>query len=147
MEILENKQIHRVKNWILNKLLRSRVKHVNKELKRSMEFFPESITAFEIVKIQSRKSTSDIVYAPVSGEFYITNGEKYIILKNNSVSIVNGVYHYYVDMSSESMKYLDKYLKRIVERRRSKIKKRMETNIIRSLTDILDNLKNEQTVI
>lgn len=133
-----------IKRWFMYKILRARVKQNIKELNRSMEFYPESMTAFEIVKIQSRKITSEIMYAPVSCEFYISNDEKHIIMKNMSISIVNGIYHYYVDMPSEAIKYLDKYLKRIVERRRSKTKKQIESKIIRSLTHILEILKDEK---
>jgi hypothetical protein len=145
LEKIDIKILNSLKRWVIYKALRANIKRRNKELNRSMEFYPESKTAFEITKIQSRKNSAEVEYAPVSHEFYISNGEKHIILKQNSISMINGVYHYYVDMPNESMKYLDKYIKRILERRRSKKKKKIETNIIRSLSNILENLKIEET--
>lgn len=138
------KIIHKIKIWFKYKSLKVKINHKNKELYNSMKFYPESKTAFEIAKIQSRKSTSKVEYAPISFEFYISNGEKYIILKQNSISIVNGIYHYYVDMPMNSTKYLDKYFKRILERRRSKVKREIESKITRSLDDILEKLKKEE---
>lgn len=143
LEKIDIKILNNLKRWVLYKALRANIKRRNKELNRSMELYPESKTAFEITKIQCRKNSAEVEYAPVSHEFYISNGEKHIILKQNSISMINGVYHYYVDMPSDSMKYLDKYIKRILERRRSKKKKKIESNIIRSLSNILENLKDE----
>lgn len=137
---------NKIKHWIIYKILRAKVQRQHKELDRSMVFYPESRAAFEITKIQCRMVTSEVEYAPVSHEFYISNGEKHIIIKQNSVTIINDGHPYYSDMPTECIKYLDKHIKRILERRRSKKKKKIESTIIRSLTDILENLQIEEKI-
>jgi len=136
--------IGRIKLWYKYVSLRREVLRKRRELSKAMFLYPEEArTTIEIVKLQAKKKKSEVLYAPVSGEFYITNDEKFIILKNCSVNIINGVYHYYVDVPCEAQEYLDKYLKRIVERKRSKIKRHIESKITRSLNDILDHVKED----
>lgn len=131
-----------IKIWFKYRSLRKKVKFNNIELQKALSRFPsEARTTLDIVKLQAKKNSSEVLYAPVSGEFYITNDNKYIILKSHSVSIINGLYSYYIEIPYEAQEYLDKYLKRIVERKRSKIKRQIESKITRSLNDILEHVK------
>lgn len=133
--------IKRVFRWFKYRDLRRTVKKEQYNLKRSLHTYKDCETVLEIVKRQSRKTNSKIEFAPNSGEFYITNEkEQYIIVTAFYVHVINGVYHYDVTMSSESTEYLSKYLKRIVERRRSKSKKYIESKITNSLSQILMRL-------
>ena len=127
-----------IRRWYAYYILRNKSKDEQYSLKRAMEMCEDCKTAFEIIKLQARNIESKIDFAPMSGEFYITNNDQYIILTNNSARIINGVYHYDVEMPSEVTHYLDKYLKRIVERRRHKVKQHIESKIDRSLKDILN---------
>lgn len=137
--------INTIKLWVKYRNLRSKVLNNNRMLDKALSNFPdEARTTLDIVKLQAKKKTSEVLYAPVSGEFYITNEDKFIIVKTHSVNIINGLYNYYVDIPYEAQDYLDKYLKRIVERRRSKIKKQIESKIIRSLNDILEHVKEDK---
>lgn len=134
----------KIKLWGKYRSLRSKVLTKRKELEKALLEFPdEARTTVDIVKLQAKKLSSEVLYAPVSGEFYITNDDKYIILKSHSVNIINGLYNYYVDIPYEAQEYLDKYLKRIVERKRSKIKRHIESKITRSLNDILEHVKEK----
>ena len=133
-----------IKIWIKYRSLRKKVKFNNVELQKALSRFPSEVrTTLDIVKLQAKKNSSEVLYAPVSGEFYITNEDKFIILKNHSVNIINGLYNYYIDIPYEAQEYLDKYLKRIVERKRSKIKRQIESKITRSLNDILEHVKEK----
>ena len=124
--------------------LRRNVKSKQRELEKAISAYPEEArTTIDIVKLQAKKPKTEVLYAPVSGEFYISSGDKYIILKKYSINIINGVYSYYVDIPCEGQEYLDKYLKRIVERKRSTIKKHIESKITRSLNDILEHVKED----
>ena len=108
-----------------------------------MHKYPKCDTAFEILHEHDRKVGSKIEFATNSGEFYITNSnEQFIIMTAQYVRVINGVYHYDIPMSAESTQYLDKYLNRIVERRRSMSKKYIESRISNSLDDILTRVQN-----
>lgn len=135
--------IKKVLRWFKYRDLRRIVKKEQYNLQRSLHIYKDCDTALEIVKRQSRKVNSKIEFAPNSGEFYITNdNEQYIIVTALYVRVINGIYHYDVTMSSESTEYLSKYLKRIVERRRSKGKKYIESKITNSLSQILMRVQN-----
>jgi hypothetical protein len=130
--------IKKALRWFKYRDLRRIVKREQYGLQRSLHMHKDCETALKIVKRQSRKANSKIEFAPNSGEFYITNdNEQYIIVTALYVRVINGIYHYDVTMSSESTEYLSKYLKRIVERRRSKSKKYIESKITNSLSQIL----------
>jgi len=136
--------IDRIKVWFKYRSLRNVIVNKRKVLDNALNDYPEETrTSIEIVKIQAKKKSTEVLYAPVSGEFYITNDDKFIILKCNSINIINGIYNYYVGIPYEAQEYLDKYLKRIVERRRSKIKRQIEMKITRSLNDILEHVKED----
>jgi hypothetical protein len=133
-----------IRRWFKYRKLRTMVRKEQYELERNMYKYPKCDTAFEIVKEQARKLGSVIEFAPNSGEFYITNvNEQFIIMTAQYVRVINGIYHYDVPMSGESTQYLDKYLKRIVERRRSRSKKHIESKIANSLDDILTRIQND----
>lgn len=131
-----------IRRWFKYRDLRHVVRREQYNLHSSFHHYKDCNTALEIVKEQSRKINSKIEFAPNSGEFYITNeNEQYIIVTALYVRVINGIYHYDVTMSSESTEYLSKYLKRIVERRRSKSKKYIESKITNSLSQILIRIK------
>jgi hypothetical protein len=133
-----------IRRWYKYRKLRASVRREQYELYRSMPMYPKCDTAFEIVKEQGRKGDSKIEFAPKSGEFYITNAnEQYIIMTSQYVRVINGIYHYDVTMSYESTQYLDKYLKRIIERRRAAKKRFIESKISNSLDHILDRAKSK----
>jgi hypothetical protein len=135
--------IKKTLRWFKYRDLRRTIKKEQYNLQRSLHMYKDCETALKIVKRQSRKVNSKIEFAPNSGEFYITNdNEQYIIVTALYVRVINGVYHYDVTMSSESTEYLSKYLKRIVERRRSKSKKYIESKITNSLSQILTRVQN-----
>lgn len=132
-----------IRRWLKYKKLRANVKREQYDLQRSISGYKDCSTALEIVKCQCRKPNSKIEFAPNSGEFYITNeDEQYIIVTALYVRVINGIYHYDVTMSSESTEYLSKYLKRIVERRRGRSKKYIESKITNSLSQILTRVQN-----
>lgn len=132
-----------IRRWFKYRRLRAQIRGEQYDLQRNMSKYPKCDTAFEIVKEQARKSDSKIEFAPNSGEFYITNdNDQYIIMTADYVRVINGIYHYDVSMSVESTQYLDKYLKRIVERRRSRSKKYIESKISNSLDHILTRVQN-----
>ena len=134
-----------IRRWLKYRKLRATVKREQYDLHRNMHLYPKCDTAFEIVKEQSRKVDSKIEFAPNSGEFYITNAnEQYIIMTAQYVRVINGIYHYDVNMSGEATQYLDKYLKRIVERRRAAKKRFIESKISNSLDHILDRVKSQE---
>jgi len=135
-------RLDKVKRWFNYRSLRRRVIKENKELEWAMSHFPDTTKdAVNIVKLQAMKPTSEVSYAPVSGEFYIVNNDKYIILTKHQINVINGRYNYPVEIPEEMGYYLDKYLKRIVERKRIKIKKEIEGKITRSLKNILAEVK------
>lgn len=136
-------RIKKIFRWFKYRGLRRTVRREQFNLQRSFNTYKDCNTVLEIVKEQSRKTNSKIEFAPNSGEFYITNeNEQYIIVTSFYVRVINGIYHYDVMMSGESTEYLSKYLKRIVERRRGKSKKYIESKITNSLDQILTRIQN-----
>lgn len=134
--------IKRVLRWFKYRDLRRTIKKEQYNLQRSLCRYKDCDTVLEIVKEQSRKPNSKIEFAPNSGEFYITNeNEQYIIVTALYVRVINGIYHYDVTMSIESTEYLSKYLKRIVERRRGRSKRYIESKITNSLSQILTQVQ------
>jgi len=144
---LKNKfkvRLDKVKRWFIYRSLRRKVIKENEELEWAMSHFPDGAKdGVDIVKTQAIKPTTEIFYAPVSGEFYLVNNDKYIILTKHQINVVNGRFSHPVEIPEEMGYYLDKYLKRIVERRRIKIKREIEGKITRSLKSILAELKEK----
>lgn len=133
--------------WYVHRTLRSKVNMQHKQLTRSLRN-NDQIMAFEIVKAQARKPVMDILVDPITGEFYVTDLERAdrdkhgandqgLIINADSISVINGVYHYYVEMNNYAMAYLDRYLKKIINRKRRRLKAKMEAKIEKSLATIL----------
>lgn len=125
--------------------LRRRSAQAIGEMHERMQRFADSDMAFAIVKAFAIKPGSEVMYAPVSGEFYIVNeqDDQFAILTSYSLLIINGVYQYHVEMPEESTEYLGKYLKRIIERKRMKVKKKIESKVDNSLKTILEKVKTK----
>jgi hypothetical protein len=115
------------------------------EMHERMQRFADSDMAFAIVKALAVKKGSEVMYAPVSSEFYIVNEieDQFAILTSYSLLIINGVYQYHVEMPEESTLYLAKYLKRIIERKRMKVKRKIESKVDNSLKTILEKVKTK----
>lgn len=130
--------IHYIFRWIQFRYLRKRVKLASVfdgEHKKN----PKQILAIKMVKLVASKVDSEILITPLSNKYYIRNGDIFIILECNMISIINTVYHYDIYINESIKSNLTSYLSRIVEHRRSKMEDEMRAKVQKSLQHILDS--------
>lgn len=151
-ENMRNWELFGLVRWIKCKVrywhLRHQVKTNQRNVERSFIAKDQRI-AYDIVRMQARKPIMDILIDPNSGEIYITDIERRdrdkhgandqsIILSNSGVSIINGIYQYHVVLGGYAVHALDRYLKRIITRKRQRLKAKMEEKVEKSLATILE---------
>lgn len=98
--------------------------------------------AFGIIRSLSSKPESELMIAPISEKFFIRNGDIFVIIERDMVSIINGVYHYDIPMSDGLSTKIRTFLYRVIERRRSVLENEVRSRIDRSLEYIYYEIKN-----
>lgn len=96
-----------------------------------------------IFKTLAVQPDSEILMAPLSGKYYIRNEEIFIVLDLNRLSVINSVYHYDIYYNEAETRYLANYIRRIIERRRDKLEKKMRSKIDKSLSHLESDVKNK----
>lgn len=96
-----------------------------------------------IFKTLAVQPDSEILMAPLSGKYYIRNEEIFIVLDLNRLSVINSVYHYDIYYNEAETRYLANYIRRIIERRREKLEKKMRSKIDKSLSHLESDVKNK----
>lgn len=129
------RMIRPITRWFNMKMLRKRVDMkwtaLNKRLNKDQDM------AVRIVKKMSQNQDTDILIAPISHEIFLVHKDMDIIVSRNLISIINGIYHYDIDIPDEMTKYVVSYLYRVIERRRMQLKLKITAKVERSLEDIL----------
>jgi len=97
----------------------------------------EQRAGIQIVKVLARNAESEILVAPISDRYYIRNGEFFIIVSYQQISIINSVYHYDIFNTESINRHIMRYLRRVMENRRSKMEQEVMNKIQKSLTTIL----------
>ncbi len=100
----------------------------------------EQEMAIGILKTQATKTNANIVMAPVSDEYFVQIQDQDIILEPGNISIVEGNYHYDIQIGPHTFQYLAKYLRRIIQRKRNVLKGKIHARIHKSLQSIYFNL-------
>ncbi len=104
----------------------------------------EQRTGLKIIKMLASRSDSEILIAPISEKYYVKNGDIFIVIDRDQVSILNSVYHYDLRFSDKVHGHLTFFLKRVIENRRSKMESTMRAKVQRSLTHIYSELYASQ---
>lgn len=103
----------------------------------------EQRLGIKIVKLLASKADSEILIAPISDRYYLKNGDLFVIVSNQQISIINSVYHYDIYNTDEINRHVIKYLRRVIENRRLRFEEQMRSKIERSLSNILVNLNEK----
>lgn len=118
------------------------IRVMNPHIPERGEYEKESLS---ICKNLITKDTSKLLISPISGKRYIKNDEKkiFIIIENRTLTIVNHNYSYNIDLSVKSYDRLTTIFDNEVEKRRQKMEDEIRSNVKHSLTNIYNNIINE----
>lgn len=132
---------HKIKRFF-QKITLKVIKIMNPHKPEEGEYERESLV---ICKNLIIKDTSKLLISPISGKRYIKNDEKkiFIIIENRTLTIVNHNYSYNIELSVKSYDRLTNIFDNEVEKRRQKMEDEIRSNVKHSLTNIYNNIINE----
>jgi len=95
---------------------------------------------------KSARKTSTLLMSPISGKRYIRSKDNqiHVIIDGHLVTIVNHSYSYVIPMEGKSHERLIRMFDMEVEARRNVMETEIRANIKHSLSNIYQNLLNEQ---
>ena len=104
------------------------------------------VEALAICKRLSARKTSTLLMSPISGKRYIRSKDNqiHVIIDGHLVTIVNHSYSYVIPMEGKSHERLIRMFDMEVEARRNVMESEIRANIKHSLSNIYENLVNEQ---
>jgi len=102
--------------------------------------------ALAICKRLSARKTSTLLMSPISGKRYIRSKDNqiHVIIDGHLVTIVNHSYSYVIPIEGKSHERLIRLFTMEVEARRNVMEAEIRANIKHSLSNIYQNLINEQ---
>ena len=102
--------------------------------------------ALAICKKLASKKSSTLLLSPISGKRYIKSEDNqiYIIIDGHLVNIVNHSYSYIIPVEGKQHERLLRMFDKEVEARREVMEAEIRSNITHSLSNIYQNLINEQ---
>ena len=104
------------------------------------------IETLAICKRLASRKTSVLLLSPISGKRYIRSKDNqiHVIIEGHLVTIVNHSYSYVIPMEGKSHDRLIRMFDMEVEARRNVMEAEIRANIKHSLSNIYQNLINEQ---
>jgi hypothetical protein len=104
------------------------------------------IETLAICKRLASRKTSVLLLSPISGKRYIRSKDNqiHVIIEGHLVTIVNHSYSYVIPMEGRSHDRLIRMFDMEVEARRNVMEAEIRANIKHSLSNIYQNLINEQ---
>jgi hypothetical protein len=104
------------------------------------------IETLAICKRLASRKTSTLLLSPISGKRYIRSKDNqiHVIIEGHLVTIVNHSYSYVIPMEGKSHERLIRMFDMEVEARRNVMEAEIRANIKHSLSNIYQNLINEQ---
>ena len=104
------------------------------------------VEALAICKRLSARKTSTLLMSPISGKRYIRSKDNqiHVIIDGHLITIVNHSYSYVIPMEGKSHERLIRMFDMEVEARRNVMESEIRANIKHSLSNIYQNLLNEQ---
>jgi hypothetical protein len=118
-----------------------RIGNHNNDYKRS-DYEKESLS---ICKNLIHKDSSKLLISPISKKRYIKNDDKkiFIIIETRLLTIVNHNYSYNIELHPKSYDILSLIFDNEVEKRRQIMENEITSNVKHSLTNIYNNIVNE----
>jgi len=111
-------------------------------LNRGHKWTPDQHKGFGIIRNLVSKRDSELMIAPLSNKFFIRNGDIFVIVEQDVVSIINGVYHYDIPVEHDLYIKIKSFLNKSIERRRSRMEDEVRLRIDRSLDNIYYETKH-----
>jgi hypothetical protein len=104
------------------------------------------VETLAICKRLSARKTSTLLMSPISGKRYIRSKDNqiHVIIDGHLITIVNHSYSYVIPMEGKSHERLIRMFDMEVEARRNVMESEIRANIKHSLSNIYENLVNEQ---
>ena len=104
------------------------------------------VETLAICKRLSARKTSTLLMSPISGKRYIRSKDNqiHVIIDGHLITIVNHSYSYVIPMEGKSHERLIRMFDMEVEARRNVMEGEIRANIKHSLSNIYQNLLNEQ---
>jgi hypothetical protein len=132
---------HQIKRF-LQKIAIKYLKTITPKDEINGEFEKESLS---ICKNLISKENSKLLISPISKKRYIKNDEKkiFIIIESTGITIVNHNYSYNITLGNKSHDRLILIFDNEVERRRTAMELEIKSNVKHSLSNIYNNLINE----
>lgn len=102
--------------------------------------------ALAICKRLASRKTSTLLLSPISGKRYIRSKDNqiHVIIEGHLITIVNHSYSYVIPVEGKSHERLIRMFDMEVEARRNVMEAEIRANIKHSLSNIYQNLINEQ---
>jgi hypothetical protein len=137
-----------LENLIDGKRLSVYVRKVNRFLKRKIEgneieMDDVQISSFSLIKKLINHESSDLIYSPISLTYYIENGEHYVRFTNNSLTITNGKFSYYVCLPDKKMESLRTIFHSKLESKKFDLDKKYSNNTLKSFREIHQSLEDK----
>lgn len=104
------------------------------------------VEALAICKRLASRKTSTLLLSPISGKRYIRSKDNqiHVIIEGHLITIVNHSYSYVIPVEGKSHERLIRMFDMEVEARRNVMEAEIRANIKHSLSNIYQNLINEQ---
>jgi len=136
-----------LENLIDGKRLSVYVRRVNRFLKRRIEgkevkMDDIQISSFSLIKKLINHESSDLIYSPISLTYYIENKEHYVRFTNNSLTITNGKFSYYVWLPENKMEILRTIFHSKLESKKIDLDKKYNSNTLKSFREIHQSLED-----
>jgi hypothetical protein len=100
------------------------------------------ISSFSLIKKLIKHKDSDLIYSPISLTYYIENGDYYVRYTNNSLTITNGKFSYYVWLPDDKIEILQSLFHSRLESKKTDLDKKYNSNTLKSFREIHQSLEN-----
>jgi len=139
--------IKRLYNRILFRIRRIYVSQNNKRFQKIKSVLStEQLQIGEICKLLILDPDSDLLIAPVSGAYYIKNGELFCKIDYGRILLINGKYSYDITINPDFILGIRNLFCQNLEARRRKMELQMLQNIRKSLGTIYTDLKTKNDI-
>lgn len=137
----------KIKN-LTGKRLSVYLRRANRYFKKNFEGKLEDLnevqtSSFSLIKKLIKHEDSDLIYSPISLTYYIENGDYYVRFTNNSLTITNGRFSYYVWLPDEKVEILQTLFHSRLESKKTDLDKKYNSNTLKSFKEIHHSLENK----
>jgi hypothetical protein len=123
------------------------IRKANRLLKKTIEGKDQDlnevqISSYSLIKKLIKHDDSDLIYSPISNTYYIENGDYYVRFTNNSLTVTNGKFSYYVWLPDKKMESLQSLFHAKLESKKEVLDKKYDRNTLKSFEEIHQSLEN-----